>query len=106
MKTIRCVFCDGKGKDPFGIMSWLANCPVCLGRGVVQVPSLHVPCAHCKGSGAIKKFTCGVCCGRGMIPAPIGSTKVCQDCLGTGDDNSASAMPCLTCRGRGWDAAK
>ena len=101
MEHVRCAFCRGKGKDPFGIMSWLSLCCVCQGRGVVQVQAPHMRCAHCQGSGAIKTFTCTVCRGSGVVPAPVGPTTVCPDCQGTGDDASAPAMDCLTCRGRG-----
>ncbi len=104
MHSIRCVFCRGTGNDPFGIMSWHSSCPVCLGKAVVDVPALHVPCAHCKGTGAFKTFTCGVCAGKGVVSAPDGPTRVCPDCRGTGDD-TPSGMACLTCRGRGWIGA-
>lgn len=99
---VPCAFCGGSGKDPFGIMSHLSTCCVCGGRGVVQVMTPHVRCAHCRGSGAVKTFTCTVCRGRGRVPAALTKTVPCPECRGTGDDGSASAMPCLTCRGRGW----
>jgi len=106
MAPLPCIFCSGKGKDPFGIMSRLSDCPVCLGKGVVQVPVPNVACAHCQGSGAIKRLTCTVCRGKGRIHAALEPTITCPDCQGTGDDNSAPAMDCLTCRGRGRVAAK
>ena len=37
MREVACAFCGGRGKDPFGIMSWLSTCCVCGGTGVVQV---------------------------------------------------------------------
>ncbi|MEI7996769.1 MAG: hypothetical protein WCH01_17890 [Methylococcaceae bacterium] len=101
MQIVGCVFCSGTGKDPFGIMSWHSSCPVCLGKKVIEVVKAHVPCAHCKGSGAYKTFSCGVCAGKGVVSAPVGPTRICPDCRGTGDD-IASGMACLTCRGRGW----
>ncbi len=106
MEHVRCAFCRGKGKDPFGIMSSLSTCCVCGGKGTVQVQAPYVGCAHCQGSGAIKTLTCTVCRGAGVIPAPAGPTRVCPECQGTGDDTSASAMCCLTCRGRGWVSAE
>ncbi|MFA5111269.1 MAG: hypothetical protein WC443_07695 [Desulfobaccales bacterium] len=100
MTLMPCAFCGGTGKDPFGIMSWLSTCCVCHGRGVVQVQSPSVPCAHCRGRGAIKTFTCTVCGGKGRVAAFAGPTVPCPDCRGTGD--AVSALACLTCRGRGW----
>jgi len=29
MSLITCAFCKGKGKDPFGLLSKLADCQVC-----------------------------------------------------------------------------
>ena len=105
LEEVVCAFCRGTGKDPFDIMSSLSNCCVCGGRGKVFAPAPHTPCAHCQGSGAIKTFTCTVCRGSGVVPAPVGPTTVCPECQGTGDDASAPAMDCLTCRGRGWVSA-
>jgi len=101
-----CAFCQGTGKDPFGIMSRLSSCCVCRGRGTVAVEVPHEPCAHCKGTGAVKRLTCTVCGGRGVLPALEGSTEVCPGCGGTGDDHCAPAMACLRCRGRGKIAAE
>lgn len=101
---IPCAFCGGTGRDPFGIMSWLSACCVCLGREVVQVQAPYARCAHCQGSGAIKTFTCTVCGGKGSVPLPAGPIVMCPNCKGTGDDASVSSMACLKCRGRGWIA--
>jgi DnaJ-class molecular chaperone len=101
MVGITCSFCGGHGRDPFGIMSWLSNCCVCGGRGVVQVPASHRRCAHCRGTGAVKTFTCTVCRGTGYVPLTSGPHQDCPECRGTGSD-PASALACLTCRGWGW----
>ena len=101
MVQVTCSFCGGHGTDPFGIMSWVSTCCVCGGRKVVQVPALHRPCAHCRGTGAIKTFTCNVCRGTGYVPGIPGPLQACPECLGSGDD-AASALACMTCRGRGW----
>jgi len=98
---VRCAFCNGTGKDPFGILSRLSTCCVCQGRGAVAVEASHEWCAHCGGAGAVKRLTCTVCRGRGVLPALKGPTQVCPECGGTGDDPSAPAMACLECRGRG-----
>ena len=49
--SVRCAFCDGTGRDRFGILSPPSACQVCLGRGVVGVPEPRVPCAYCRGRG-------------------------------------------------------
>ncbi len=72
----------------------------------MQVKTPYTHCAHCRGTGAIKTLTCTVCGGRGFLPAAAGPTTVCPECLGTGDDASASAMNCLTCHGWGWVPAQ
>jgi DnaJ-class molecular chaperone len=97
----RCAFCHGTGKDPFGIMSRLSTCCVCLGKGAVMVEAPHERCAHCSGTGAVSRLTCTVCGGKGVLAALKGPTQVCPECGGTGDDHSAPTMACLECRGRG-----
>ena len=57
-------------------------------------------CAHCKGTGNYKTYSCNVCNGKGVVPELKGKTKVCSECYGSGDD-IPSGMECLTCRGRG-----
>ena len=101
MVEVTCSFCGGRGTDPFGIMSWLSTCSVCSGRGMVQVPASHRRCAHCRGTGAIKTFTCTVCRGTGYVPVIPGPSLPCQECRGSGDDFADSALACMTCRGRG-----
>ena len=61
-----CAFCRGTGMDPFGIMSWLSTCCVCKGGGIVQVRGPQARCAHCRGSGAVKRLTCTACGGKGL----------------------------------------
>jgi DnaJ-class molecular chaperone len=97
-----CAFCRGTGLDPFGIMSRISTCCVCSGSGVVLVQAPHVPCAHCRGSGAVKTLTCTVCGGKGVITLPDIPVVICMECRGTGDDASAPAMGCLKCRGLGF----
>ncbi len=48
---IKCGFCHGTGKDPFGLLSTLAACQVCGGRGRVTVIEPVVKWAFCHGSG-------------------------------------------------------
>lgn len=100
-EKVTCSFCGGKGTDPFGIMSWVSTCVVCGGRGKVLVPVFRWRCAHCRGTGAVKTFTCTVCHGSGYVPELPGPLRVCPECRGTGDDDAFSALACRTCRGRG-----
>jgi DnaJ-class molecular chaperone len=101
LMQVPCAFCGGQGKDPFGIMSWLSTCCVCGGRGVVQVRAPFRRCAYCRGTGAIKTFTCTVCRGTGYVTLVPGPLLTCPECRGQGEDAS-SALACLACRGRGW----
>jgi len=102
VELVTCSFCSGTGKDPFGIMSRLSTCSVCGGSGMVQVEAPYNRCAHCEGTGAVKRITCTACFGTGFVPAAAGPTIACPECEGTGDDASIPAMACLRCRGRGW----
>ncbi len=36
MSLIKCGFCKGKGKGPFNLLSELATCHVCGGKGVIK----------------------------------------------------------------------
>jgi DnaJ-class molecular chaperone len=102
MAEVTCSFCNGSGKDQFGILSWDSTCCVCGGRGVVQVAEPYTRCPHCDGTGAIKRLTCTVCGGKGYVSIPSDKTSTCPECHGSGDDWSDSAMPCLKCHGRGF----
>ena len=99
---IVCVFCKGKGKDPFDLLSELAACQVCAGTGKVEVEQPAIKCAFCKGSGVYhdSRVTCTVCEGKGMVTAPKGETIQCTKCDGTGVAMD-SGMPCLKCKGKG-----
>jgi DnaJ-class molecular chaperone len=100
-EEVTCSFCGGQGTDPFGVLSWISTCVVCGGKGKVLVPVSHRRCAHCQGTGAIKRFTCTVCHGTGFVPELPEPLQVCPECGGSGDDTSISALACQTCRGRG-----
>lgn len=69
MTTITCAFCQGEGKDPFEIMSELATCQVCGGRGKVTVAKPYVKCAHCQETGISpgSRNVCTTCGGRGVV---------------------------------------
>lgn len=99
-KVIPCGFCHGKGVDPFAIMSDLSVCGCCGGRGTVRVPTPHVRCAFCQGTGSHKTYRCPVCGGAGAVATITGPTRTCPDCEGRAYEAS-SGLPCLACRGRG-----
>jgi len=70
-KMITCAFCQGTGKDPFGIPSKLSNCQVCWGKGEVAIADIpHETCSACQGTGVFKhhRLPCAVCMGKGVVP--------------------------------------
>ena len=103
VETVTCGFCEGRGRDPFGIMSALSTCCVCGGTGTVPVKTPYVRCAFCQGSGVYpnSRLTCTACGGVGVthVAEP---NKTCPCCLGTGvDPQSEAGFYCLTCHGAG-----
>ncbi len=108
MKNVerQCAYCHGVGKDPFGILSTRSTCGVCGGKGQVRVPTPYIQCAHCKGTGAIKRFSCTVCRGTGVVYREAMPLITCPTCHGSGDDSSLPALECLNCHGRGWLTVK
>lgn len=100
-ETLPCAFCHGRGVDPFNALSDRSTCGSCSGKGTVTVPTPHVRCAYCSGTGAHKTYRCLICGGSGVIAAPIGPTDTCPDCDGKAFEAS-SGLACLTCKGRGF----
>ena len=102
MTKLKCAFCKGTGKDPFDILSKLANCQVCGGTGEVTVETPYVECAYCRGSGVQPQTrnTCIACNGKGVIPYKS-SGKKCPACKGTGRNIGKGDLPCLECKGTG-----
>jgi len=102
MKEIICAFCKGKGIDPFDLLSKLATCQVCGGKGKVTISEPAIKCAYCRGTGVHPygvRITCTVCGGKGMVTVR-GETEVCKDCKGSGRAFE-SGLPCLSCKGKG-----
>ena len=104
--TVICAFCKGTGNDSFDLLSELAVCQVCGGRGKVEVMEPAIPCAFCKAAGVYPhtRITCTVCLGKGMVTV-AGSTEKCLKCKGTGTETE-SGLPCLKCGGKGVLAIK
>jgi len=102
--TVQCAFCEGSGKDPFGMLSSLSSCPACGGRGSIRIRSPYVSCAFCQGSGVHPgtRLTCSLCGGTG-VRSVKGPTKVCPNCLGSGVEPrpEKGGLSCFTCNGKG-----
>ena len=99
--SVNCAFCRGKGKDPFNLLSPLAECQVCCGRGVVMDTETAVGCAFCKGTGVHpgKRLTCTTCGGKGKVTVrePF---ETCSRCKGHGA-SPQEGLPCVECGGTG-----
>ena len=97
---VKCAFCQGTGRDPFGILSSLSNCSVCGGKGVVMVAEPHVTCRACEGTGVqpFTRLTCLACSGKGVIGVAE-KTETCPVCGGPGADTENRY--CLRCHGSG-----
>jgi len=100
--TLRCAFCDGTGKDPFGVMSMKSNSQVCGGKGSVTIREPAIVCAFCGGSGVHdeQRLTCTVCRGKGMVTIKE-PTEKCPHCQGTGVSADINYLPCALCGGKG-----
>ena len=102
--TVRCAFCHGRGRDPFGVMTARSLCPVCLGRRVLDMVEPLVSCACCSGTGAQPhtRLTCSSCTGKGFqtVQEP---RAVCSRCGGHGEaPESERHLSCPDCHGAGW----
>lgn len=101
--SIRCAFCRGGGRDPFGIMSYLSTCCICGGVGRNRVTEPHVHCAFCQGTGVypLSRLTCTACGGVGVRPVEA-PHQPCPQCRGTGVGlGSDAGFYCLGCHGAG-----
>jgi len=102
MSGVKCAFCKGSGKDLFNLLSELATCQVCGGRGKIEVMDPAIKCAYCKGSGIYPlgaRVTCTVCNGKGLVTIK-GPSEECPKCKGTGQEID-SGLPCIKCGGKG-----
>ncbi len=97
---LRCAFCKGKGKDPFGVPSKLSSCQTCAGKGVVHVKEPVEKCIPCKGRGIYlhHRLPCAVCGGKGSVSKLNGER--CLSCKGKGL-TVESDLPCSSCYGLG-----
>jgi len=100
--AINCAFCQGKGLDPFGLLSPISECQACGGTGKVEVKEPMIKCAFCMATGVYPhnaRVTCTVCNGKGMVTVK-GTTDQCPKCKGTGRTID-SGLPCIKCGGKG-----
>ena len=103
---VKCGLCKGRGKDPWGLPSFLSNCQVCSGRGVVWVQPPVVECAFCGGTGihpyTTSRLHCMACGGKGVVRA-IEPSMECPTCKGSGINPHLLPPlgPCPTCKGQG-----
>lgn len=67
---VPCAFCQGRGRDPFQVLSPLSNCPACNGRKTVRVVEPYETCGACEGTGIYSnsKLYCWTCRGKGVVP--------------------------------------
>ncbi|MDA2936938.1 hypothetical protein MYX75_01570 [Acidobacteria bacterium AH-259-A15] len=100
---VKCSYCKGAGKDPWGLMSVLAACQVCKGKGTVSIEQPHITCPVCKGRGNERntRVTCLACKGKGVVHIEKGM-NTCPECDGTGTTGSVGLRNyCLKCHGTG-----
>lgn len=105
-KKIRCNFCKGTGKDPFGQLYPGSTCQVCNGRKEIYVSTPYNTCTYCHGRGVAFSMqnTCTICNGRGVVS--IGKSEVrkghhtCTACQGSGMEIETN-LPCTKCHGTG-----
>ena len=103
MVDVKCAYCYGTGKDPFGIPGPESNCSVCGGKGYNRVVAPYVPCVACGGTGKARgrRLNCSTCRGRGVMMVR-GPTVTCPRCQGTGrQPGTEYDLACTLCDGRG-----
>ncbi len=110
-KMCVCPYCEGTGKDRFGIVSPLSTCPVCHGRGAHRLFFPTVRCAYCRATGVSPiggRNPCLACGGKGFhfqyrrpsLDEPKSPPELCPACKGTGTKRS-NGFYCYPCRGTG-----
>jgi len=103
MPDVKCAYCYGAGKDPFGLPGPESNCAVCGGKGYNRVMAPYVRCAACGGTGQARgrRLSCTTCKGRGVTTVRV-SMVTCPQCKGTGrQPDIEHDLACTLCGGRG-----
>ncbi len=109
-KLVECAYCHGRGtythkriRGVFQESAYEAKCPVCFGRGKVEIEEPARPCPFCGGTGISKRgslATCPVCKGKGWVTVKEPAIE-CPVCHGTGRE-PGSALYCIRCKGTGF----
>ena len=104
MRVWSCAYCEGKGKDPFGVPSSEWTWEGWKGKGsnaLIGKESGVKECRYCDGSGKhpIERLTCPVCKGYGVFQLN-GQGSPCSECHGNGKREDGY-FPCAYCKGYG-----
>jgi DnaJ-class molecular chaperone len=101
MKEVKCAFCEGKGIDPFKLLSPSSTCSVCGGKGEVNVEEPYIKCAFCHGTRVYPhtRLNRTICSGKGVVTFKE-PRMTCPQCKGTGRE-PLSDFPCIRCGGIG-----
>ena len=69
MVDVKCAYCGGRGKDPFGVPGPESNCSTCGGKGYNRVVPPYEPCPACNGTGRLlgRRLNCTTCKGKGVV---------------------------------------
>ncbi len=69
MVDVKCAYCGGRGKDPFGCPGPESNCSTCGGKGYNRVVTPYEPCPACGGTGRLlgRRLNCTTCKGKGVV---------------------------------------
>ncbi|MEB3831534.1 hypothetical protein [Phormidium sp. CCY1219] len=99
---LQCAYCQGTGKDRFGVMSALSSCPACQGRGYHWMTPPVVACAYCAHTGVSPTGTRNPClaCGGKGVHQRSPDAPLCENCGGTGRSRSGHFY-CHPCHGSG-----
>lgn len=98
---MKCIYCEGKGKDPYKLLSSTSKCLVCNGSTTVQIDEPFRACIFCSATGKNPlgaRVPCIVCKGKGKNT--ITSEVVCAKCIGT--SRASDGLPCTNCKGTAY----
>jgi len=98
---IKCVYCKGKGIDPFNLLSDISKCQVCNGLSSVEIDAPFRICVFCSGTATNPlgaRVPCIVC--KGKVIIQLLANYFVQKCIGTG--RAKDGLPCTTCKGTAY----
>ncbi|MBW4519270.1 MAG: hypothetical protein KME16_06155 [Scytolyngbya sp. HA4215-MV1] len=99
---VQCAYCQGKGRDRFGVMSPQSTCQACHGTGTHWVTLPLIDCVYCRKTGISPTGTRNPClaCGGKAVQSQANRSFSCPRCGGTGT-NQANGLYCYLCHGSG-----